>query len=69
MGIENRLTVAKGEWGRRRMDWEFGISRCKLVYTEWKSNKVLQESAGNYIQYPVRNPNRKYEKECIYVFK
>ena len=47
MGIENRLTVAKGEWGRRRMDWEFGISRCKLVYTEWKSNKVLQESAGH----------------------
>ena len=22
-------------------DWEFGISRCKLVYTGWINNKVL----------------------------
>ena len=23
------------------MDWEFGISRCKLLYIEWINNKVL----------------------------
>ena len=69
MGIEKRLAIAKGEWGRRRMDWEFAISRCKLVYIEWISNKVLLYSVGNYIQYPVRNHNRKYEKECVYVYK
>ena len=34
------------------MDWEFGISRCKLLHTEWRSNKVLH-STGNYIQYLV----------------
>ena len=22
-------------------DWEFGISRCKLLCTEWINNKVL----------------------------
>ena len=33
--IENRLVVAKGEQGGGRMDWEFGISRCKLLYIEW----------------------------------
>ena len=35
------------------MDWEFGISRCKLLYIEWINNKVLLYSTGNYIQYSV----------------
>ena len=39
--IENRLVVAKRRWGKRGMDWEFGVSRCKLVYIEWVNNKVL----------------------------
>ena len=47
------------------MDWEFGISRCKLLYIEWKNNKVLLYSTGNYIQYPGINHNG---KECIYVY-
>ena len=51
-----------------RMDWEFGISRCKLLYREWKNNKVLLYSTGNYIQYSVINHNGKeYEKEYIYM--
>ena len=45
--------VAKREEGGRGMDWEFVISRCKLVYIEWINNKVLLYSTGNYIQYPV----------------
>ena len=57
--------------GRRSgggMDWEFGISRCKLLYRECINNKVLLYSTGNYIQYPVINHNGKeYEKECIYI--
>ena len=30
--IEIRLVVAKGEGSGGWKDWEFGISRCKLVY-------------------------------------
>ena len=45
--IENRLMVAKGERGRKGMEWEFGISRCKLVYTRWINNKVLLYSTGS----------------------
>ena len=30
-----------------RMEWEFGISRCKLLYTGWINNNVLQYSTGN----------------------
>ena len=54
------------QWGEGR-GREFGISRCKLWYTEWINIKVLLYSTGNYIQYPIINHNGKeYEKECIY---
>ena len=58
-GTENRLVVAKGEGGGRGQEWEFGISRCKLVYIEWINNKVLPYSTGNYIQSPGINHNGK----------
>ena len=46
------------------MDWEFGMSRCKLLHREWINNKVLLYSTGSYSQYPVKNHNGKeYEKK------
>ena len=54
--------------GGEGMDWEFGISRCKLVYLGWINNKVLLYSTGNYIQYPLINHNGK-EYEKIYIYK
>ena len=49
------------------MEWESGISRCKLVYREWINTKVLPQSTGNYLQYPVINHHEKeYKKECVY---
>ena len=58
-----------GDGGGGRMDWEFGVSRCKLLCIEWINNKVLWYSTGNYIQYPVVNHNGKEYKRgmCIYV--
>ena len=38
------------------MDWEFGVSRCKLLYIERINSKVSVYSTGNYIQYPAINP-------------
>ena len=32
------------------MDWEFGVSRYKLLYLEGISNEVLLYSTGNYSQ-------------------
>ena len=59
--------VAKGRGGGG-LDWEFGVSRCKLLYIEWINNKVLLYSTWIYIQYPVINHNGKeYEKEYIYI--
>ena len=62
-GIENRL-IAKGEGGRSGMDWEFGISRCKLLHLEWINNKVLLYGTGNYIQSPgTDHDGKEYKKE------
>ena len=61
-----QTSCCQGGGGGGGMEWEFGISRCKLLYTGWINNKVLLHSTGNYIQYPVINHNGKeYEKEYI----
>ena len=58
----------QGGGGLGGMDWEFGVSRCKLLHIEW-INKILLSSTGNYIQYPEINHNGKeYKKECICVY-
>ena len=44
------------------MDWEFGVSRCKLLHIEWINNKALLYSTGNCIQYPAINHNGKEYK-------
>ena len=55
-------SISEGRVGRG-MEWEFGVSRCKLVYIEWII-KVLLYSTGNYIQYPVKNySGKEHEKE------
>ena len=65
-GIANRPMVAKGEWSGRGRDWEFGVSRCKLLQIEWINNKVVLYGTGNYIQYPRINHNwKEYKKEWI----
>ena len=49
--MENRLVVAEGKEGGNRMDREFGVGRCKLLYLKWISNKFLLHSIGNYISW------------------
>ena len=40
---------------RGGMDWEFGVSKCKLLCTEWVNSKVQLYSTGDHIRYPVVN--------------
>jgi len=50
------------------MDWEFGVSRCKLLHLVWINNKGLLHSIGNYIQYPgINHKGKEYKKECVYI--
>ena len=47
--------------GREEMDWEFGVSRCKLLHIGWIHNKgelyllyllmIIEEGNGNPLQY------------------
>ena len=53
--IWNRLWLTMGVGYGGRKGWEFGVSRCKLLYLGWINNKDLLYSKGNYIQYRVIN--------------
>ena len=58
--------VAQGEGEGSGMDWEFGVSRCKLLHLEWKSNEVLLYSTGNYFQsLGIGHDGRLYKKENV----
>ena len=48
-------------------DWEFGVSRCKLLYIGLISS-ILLYRVRNYTQYPVINQNgQEYENIYIYI--
>ena len=50
------------------MDWEFGVSRCKLLYLEWISNEILLYSTGDYIWSLVMNMmENNLRKKNIYI--
>ena len=53
------LWLPKGRKGGRGMDWEFGVSRCKLLHLVWINNEVLLYSTGDYIQSPGINHHGK----------
>ena len=38
---DKRLVLVKGEEVEGGVEWECGVSRSKLLYTEWIHNKVL----------------------------
>ena len=60
--------VVKGKAVGGGMEWEFGVSRYKLLYIEWIHNKVLLYSTENYIPYTVINHNGKeYKNKNVYI--
>ena len=42
------MWLPKGKGDGRGKDWEFGVSRFKLLYIEWINDKVLLYTTGNY---------------------
>ena len=50
------------------MDWEFGVSRCKPLHLEWRSNEVQLSSTGKNIQSLVmERDGRQCEKKNVYL--
>ena len=56
---EQTCDLKRGGWEGRRMDWDFGVGRHKLLHIEWINNKVLLCSTGNEIQSPWINHHGK----------
>ena len=59
---ENRLVVAEGEGG---MDWEFRISRCKLLYKITRPYCIAQGTIFNILGLTIMEKNI---KKCIRVY-
>ena len=58
---------SQGAGGGRRMDWEFGVNRCKPLHLEWINEEVLLYST---MQSPgIDHDGKEYflKKECIYI--
>ena len=67
MDKENRLVVAKEEGAGEEIDWEFEVSRCKLLCTEWINNKVVLNSTQNYIEYlKINHSGKRNFKKNVY---
>ena len=59
------------QWGDggSGMDWEFGVSGCKLLHLEWISNEALLYSTGNDIQsLLMEHDGRYYKKKNMYIY-
>ena len=48
-GLGEQTCGCRGGGGGSGMDGDFGVSRCKLLHLEWRSNEILLYSTGNYI--------------------
>ena len=57
------LWLPKGKKDKGGMDWEFGISRCKLLYIELINNKILLYSTENYTYIHL------HIDMCVYVYR
>ena len=44
------LWLPRWSAGESGIDWEFGVSRSKLLHLEWISIEVLLYNTGNYMQ-------------------
>ena len=56
---EKTCGCQRGLWGGEGLDWDFEISKCKLLYIEWMNNKALLYNTGNCIQHSLINHNEK----------
>ena len=60
---KTNLRLPKEKWGEG-INYEFGISKYKLLYIEQVNNKDILYNTGNYTQYLVITYNgRESEKE------
>ena len=52
------ICACQGAGGGGKKDWEFGISRCRLLYIEWINNRA-QGSTFNILWWTIMEENTK----------
>ena len=63
------LWLSRGRRGAEGVDWDFEVSRWKLLQIECISNQILMYSTGHYIQYPgIHYNGKEYKKECVCMY-
>ena len=60
--------MPRGRWGQRGMEWDLGVSRCKLLYTGQVNNTVLPYSTGNFLNIPCDKPQWKRILRRLYIY-
>ena len=64
--IENRLMVDRA--GRCGMDWEFQISRYKLLHWKCLGTEAISSSTGNYVQsLEIEHDGGWHKKKNVYI--
>ena len=67
-GLGEQICCCQGGGAGCGMDWEFGVSRCKVLHLEWRSNEILLYSTGKYIlSLVMEDDGGKYEKKHVYL--
>ena len=54
-----KISLANGQGGGEGMDWEFGVSRCRLLHIEWINNKSYCMVQGIIFMYSEINRRQK----------
>ena len=66
--MKNRLMFAKGEGEEKGMGYEFGVSKCKLLYSDWintRSYYIAQGNISNILGKTMMEKNIKSTYICI----
>ena len=64
---ENRQGVAKGDKGGTGLDWESGVSWCKLEYTEWINKRSYWMTHGTIFNILWKTIMEKNMKNNVYI--
>ena len=59
--------VSEGKGVGAWIEWEVGVSRCKLLYIEWINGKAVLYSIGEYMQCLMINHNGNEYRKKIYI--
>ena len=62
------LWLPREKGGVGEMDWESGVSRCKLLHTEWITMRSYYIAQGTSQYLEINHNAKAYKKEYMYMY-